>query len=195
MAASKKVIKKRETNKVEPTILLSKNSILFQTNIALKEVSKRKLFDYYVLRPINLENISRKSIKIRLNTLKSKEKERIKQIFNYLNKEVFVISKDSKTIEKWFANGMFPSVSDNTLERMCILDTYKSSSSPVPSIYFFVRNCLCHGNFEVKNVRNDQWLVLEDNDKTYIKGRGIVKVNTLISFAECFLELANNRAL
>ena len=194
MATSKRIKKRTKTEERKPTLRLLKNSILFETKNQLNKDDKYKLFDYYVLRPINLRDVSRKSINFKLSTLTNEDKRRLMSIFDYLNDEHFNISRDTQTIESWFSNGMCPSELEIEKERICILDSYVSNSR-IPSLYYFVRNCLCHANFEVISVKNNSCLILEDNDKSYIRGRGIIKVKTLINFAECLLEIMKSKSI
>lgn len=167
------------------------NSILTNdSNCSLSIQEKAKLFTYYVVEPINLNLKSRKYYDLKSNKnvdLKNKKLESIlRNIYDFNNTEKFYLLKSGDEINKmgeWFENRKFPSIETITLERICLKETY--GSSKVTSLFSFVRNCVCHGNFEIVQIgQKKKYLVMEDNYGGYIRGRGCISLNTLFSLVE-----------
>ncbi|MDD7622124.1 MAG: hypothetical protein SOY33_03555 [Candidatus Onthovivens sp.] len=171
------------------------NSILVvnnKMNIYLKNLGK--LYLYYVVTPVNLPLKSRKAYLIKesrqIDFSDAELKKEINQIYNFDNNDLFCFLEPKdivNKISKWFTNRKFPSVEEITSERICIKNTY-GKGSKIPALFDFVRNCLCHGNFEIRKIGNINYLILEDCESSVIRGRGTIKIKTLIDIAECIIK-------
>lgn len=167
------------------------NSILtINTNGALSKDEKAKLFDYFVVNPINLSERSRKFFDLKseknIDFTCKKLRDAILKIYNFDDNTLFCLLKPTSTINvisEWFENGIFPSDEVVSLERICIKSTY--GRSKIPALIRFVRNCICHGNFEIKIIgKNKKYIVLEDNTGTVIRGRGSILLKRLFEIIE-----------
>ena len=135
------------------------NSILVENNkVNVRNEVIGKLYLYYVISPVNLLQKSRKSYQLkerrRLEFSNSEFKKEINKIYNFDDSEKFCFLKPSDEENKigvWFTNGKFPSKEEITSERICIKNTY-GLASKIPALFDFVRNCLCHGNFEIREI-------------------------------------------
>ncbi len=170
------------------------NSILTQNKkVELKTEEKAKLFEYFVINPINLLNKSRKAYNLKeekgIDFTQKGLRQIIKQIYDFDNNDKFYMLKPTDTINKmseWYKNGEFPCNDVVIMERICIKNTY--GNSKIPALIWFVRNCLCHGNFEVVLIgKSKKYLVLEDNTSTIVRGRGCIQINTLFNLINAIL--------
>lgn len=182
-------INKRDCN-------ISNSILVVNNNVDLKLEIIGKLYLYYVILPVNIPlTKTRKAYQLKekrmLDFLNSDFKNEINKIYNFDNPEKFCFLKSSDIENKmncWFTNGQFPSIEEITSERICIKNTY-GLGSKIPGLFDFVRNCLCHGNFEVIKIgKKDLYLVLEDCESSTIRGRGTIKIETLISIAEYIIK-------
>lgn len=172
------------------------NSILTinnKVNLNLELIGK--LYLYYVIMPVNLPlTKTRKTYQLKeerqLDFFDTDFKKAINAIYNFDDPNKFCFLKPCDTENKmgvWFTNGQFPSNEDISLERICIKNTY-GLGSKIPALFDFVRNCLCHGNFEVHQIGKNKYLVLEDCKSSVIRGRGTIKIQTLIDIAEYIIK-------
>lgn len=169
------------------------NSILaINKNCQLNKEEKAKLLEYFVVSPINLIEKSRKAYDLKANKdidFSNKGlRKALSNIYDFDNNEVFKLLKPdntTNTIAEWYMNGTFPSDQIISLERMCIKNSY--GNSKVLAMIGFIRNCICHGNFEIYIIGKKKYIVLEDNTGSFIRGRGCIMLSKLFKFIETIL--------
>ena len=145
------------------------NSILVENEkINISQEIIGKLYLYYVITPVNLPLKTRKSYLIKekrqIDFTNPGLKKEINQIYNFddCGRFCFLEPKDNENkMSIWFKNRKFPSNEEITLERICIKKSY-GNGSRIPALFDFVRNCLCHGNFEIRKIGKFYYLILED---------------------------------
>ncbi len=171
------------------------NSILVENEkINISQEIIGKLYLYYVITPVNLPLKTRKSYLIKekrqIDFTNPGLKKEINQIYNFddCGRFCFLEPKDNENkMSIWFKNRKFPSNEEITLERICIKKSY-GNGSRIPALFDFVRNCLCHGNFEIRKIGKFYYLILEDCESLVIRGRGTIKIKTLVDIAECIMK-------
>lgn len=156
-----------------------------------------KLIKYFVIYPVNLKNTSRKYYdlqdKKKVNFNNSKLRKKINEKYNFDDDSKFYMLKPSDEvnfISEWYKNGEFPETSIISMEKICIKNTYEDSK--ISSLFHFVRNCICHGNFEIVIIgKSKKYIVLEDNTGSIIRGRGCIMLKTLFDIVEVILSFCN----
>lgn len=182
-----------------PNIFLNENGVsnsILASNekCCLSKDEKAKLLDYFVINPINLSEKSRKYYDLKLHKnvdFKCKKlREKLQKIYDFDNNDLFCLLKSSSNINlmsEWFENGIFPSDEIISLEKICIKESY--GRSKIPALIWFVRNCICHANFEIVTIgKNKKYIVLEDNTGTVIRGRGTILLKRLFELIETILD-------
>ena len=195
MKIKNKKIEESEHYKDVPLKTNDKSNSILETcqDGLLSKDEKIKLFDYIVLHPINLEEKSRGAYVLKkekdIDFSNKHLKEKILNIYNFDDVEKFhMLSANDKDnyIEKWFINGERPNNDCISLERICIKNTY--GNSKIKGLFWFVRNCVCHCNFDVIAIGKNKYIILEDNTSKIIRGRGIIELKKLFKIVEAIKE-------
>lgn len=196
MKKENKKTDRKEHYKDVPLVANGKSNSILKTcsDELLTKYEKIKLFDYFVLHPINLEEKSRGAYVLKdrkgIDFSNKNLRKEILKIYDFDDEEKFYMLSSSDTknyIEERFTNSEQPSTECISLERICIKNTY--GNSKIKGLFWFVRNCICHCNFDVFIIgKNKKYIILEDNAGSIVRGRGTIELKKLIKIVEVIKE-------